>query len=84
MILGKGDVFQGNIQDHWEMESGKGLLSIQYAGFQLGQSSKALDLKDDSVVWNGKGGGNNKYLEHKVKDLRSERDFELSMLRPPA
>ena len=25
-----------NIQDHWEMDSGKGLLSIQYAGFQLG------------------------------------------------
>ena len=25
-----------NIQDHWEMESRKGLLAIQYAGFQLG------------------------------------------------
>ena len=28
------------------MELGKGLISIQYAGFQLGSSSKALDLKD--------------------------------------
>ena len=26
----------GNIQDHWAMESRKGLLAIQYAGFQLG------------------------------------------------
>ena len=26
----------GNIQDHRAMESGKGLLAIQYAGFQLG------------------------------------------------
>ena len=26
----------GNIQDHWAMESGKVLLAIQYAGFQLG------------------------------------------------
>ena len=25
-----------SIQDYWEMESGKGLLAIQYAGFQLG------------------------------------------------
>ena len=25
-----------NIHDHWAMESGKGLLAIQYAGFQLG------------------------------------------------
>ena len=39
-----------NIQDHWAMELGKGLLAIQYAGFQLGWSSKALDLKDDSVT----------------------------------
>ena len=23
----------GNIQDHWAMESGKGLLAIQYVGF---------------------------------------------------
>ena len=23
-------------RDHWAMESGKGLLAIQYAGFQLG------------------------------------------------
>ena len=66
------------------MELGKDLLANQYSGFQLGQSSKTLDLKDDSVVCNGKGGGNSKDLEHKVKDLRSERDFELSMLRPPA
>ena len=66
------------------MESGKDFLANQYAGFQLGQSSKTLDLKDDSVVWTDRGGGNNKYLDHKVKDLRSERDFELSMLRPLA
>ena len=26
----------GNIQDHWAMESGKGLLVVQYVGFQLG------------------------------------------------
>ena len=25
-----------SIQDHWAMDSGKGLLAIQYAGFQLG------------------------------------------------
>ena len=25
-----------NTRDHWEMESGKGLLAIQYSGFQLG------------------------------------------------
>ena len=25
-----------NTRDHWAMESGKGLLAIQYAGFQLG------------------------------------------------
>ena len=66
------------------MDSGKVLLAIQCAGFQLGQSSKELDLKDDSVALNGKRGGNNKELEHKVKDLGSDRDFELSMLRPPA
>ena len=27
------------------MESGKGLLAVQYAGFRLGYSSKALDPK---------------------------------------
>ena len=66
------------------MESGKDLLANQHAGFQLGQSSKTLDLKDDSVVWNGKGGEKNKDLEHKVKDLGSERDFELSIIQPLA
>ena len=25
-----------NTRDHWAMESGNGLLAIQYAGFQLG------------------------------------------------
>ena len=39
-----------NTRDHWEMDLGKGLLAIQYVGFYLGQSSKALDLKDDSVT----------------------------------
>ena len=34
--LGRGEIIQRNNQDHWEMESGKGLLAIQYAGFQLG------------------------------------------------
>ena len=66
------------------MKSGKGLLAIQCERFWLGYSSKTLDLKDDNVVQNGKGGGKNKDLEHKVKDLRSERDFELSMLWPPS
>ena len=50
----------GNIQDHWAMESGKDLLSNQYIGFQLGQSSKALDLKDDSVAWKDKREGESK------------------------
>ena len=49
-VLGEGEMISKNTQDHWEMESRKGLLDIQYAGFQLGQSSKALDLKDDSVA----------------------------------
>ena len=35
-ILGKGEIIPGNIQDHWEMESGKDFLAIQYVGFQLG------------------------------------------------
>ena len=39
------------------MESRKDLLANQYAGFQLGWSSKTLDLKDDSVIWNGRRGG---------------------------
>ena len=39
--LGKEDFRQRrdnseNIQDHWAMESGKGLLANQYTGFQLG------------------------------------------------
>ena len=53
--LGKGEIIPGNIQDHWEMESGKNFLANQYAGFQLGQPSKALDLKDDSVVGQERG-----------------------------
>ena len=42
------------------MESGRGLLAIQYAGFQLGQSSKELDLKDDSWAWKDKREGESK------------------------
>ena len=49
-VLGEGEMISKNTRDHCVMESGKGLLVIQYAGFQLGQSSKALDLKDDSVI----------------------------------
>ena len=39
-------------------------------------------FKDDNVVWNGKRGGDNTDSEHKAKDLRSERGFELLMLWP--
>ena len=53
--LGKGEIIPGDIQHHWAMESGKDLLANQYAGFQLGQSSKSLDLKDDSVVGQARG-----------------------------
>ena len=42
--FGKRRANSENIQDHWAMESGKGLLVIQCEGF------KALDLKDDSVA----------------------------------
>ena len=119
-ILGKGGMISRNTRDHWAMESRKGLLAIQYAGFQLGQLSKALDLKDDSVEWKDKRESESKEtskvafrdqiqgqglplntcdpkskrltlqtrniqdLGDKVENLRSERDFELSMLRPPA
>ena len=47
--LDQGWMISRNIQDHWAMDSGKGLPAIQYADFQLGQSSKEQDLKDDSV-----------------------------------
>ena len=33
--MSKEDDFREH-KDHWEMESGKGLLVIQYVGFQLG------------------------------------------------
>ena len=49
------------------MESGKDFLANQYAGFQLGYSSKTLDLKDDSAVWNGKGGGTIKVYTTKLE-----------------
>ena len=38
-----------NIQYHWAMESGKGLLSIQYAGFHCASHLKHWILK--MIVW---------------------------------
>ena len=42
----------GKHRDHWEMESGKGLLSINMQAFSWASHLKPWILQDYGVVWN--------------------------------
>ena len=83
-ILDKGGMFQRTFNTilQWSQERVDLLFNMQ--AFSWASHLKHWILK--MIVWHEmvRGEENNKDLKHKVKDLRSERDFELSMLQPPA